>query len=121
MSNSLKERIISALLVGVIFFMFLCVMYKLFDYREDWLPYSLMWAISWSIGHFVSKTMAEATANESIIKVILFEALISFVVALVMSFITGVIISLSNWDYIVSNTCVPFAVSLLINNKWKRD
>lgn len=121
MSNSLKERIISALLVGVIFFMFLCVMYKLFDYREDWLPYSLMWAISWSIGHFVSKTMAEATADESIIKVIFYEVVILFVVALVMSFITGVIISLSNWDYVVSNTCIPFAVSLLVNNKWKRD
>ena len=121
MSSSLKERIISALLVGIILFMFCCVMYKFFAYREDWLPYSLMWAISWSIGHFVSKTMAETMADESIIKVILFEALILFVVALVMLFITGVIISLSNWDYVVSNTCVPFAVSLLINNKWERD
>ncbi len=119
MSSSLKERIISALSFGVIFFIFLCVMYKLFDYREDWLPFSLMWAISWSIGHFVSKTIAEETADESII--IFFEALISFVVALVMLFITRVIISLSNWDYVVSNTCAPFLVSLLINNKWKRD
>lgn len=121
MSNSLKERIIIALLVGVIFFIVLCVMYKLFDYREDWLPYSLMWAISWSIGHFVSKTMAEATADESIIKVIFYEVVILFVVALVMSLITGVIISLSNWYDVVYNTCIPFAVALLINNKWKRD
>lgn len=121
MSNSLKERIISALLVGVIFFMFLCVMYKLFDYREDWLPYSLMWTISWSIGFFVSETMAEATADESIIKVIFYEVVILFVVALVMSFITGVIISLSNWNYVVSNTCIPFAASLLINDKCERD
>lgn len=121
MSNSLKERVISALEVGIMLFMALCVIYKLFYYREDWFAFSLMWAISWTIGHFVSKSMAEVTADVGIIKVIFFEALISFVVALVMSFITGVIISLSNWDYVVSNTCVPFAVSLLINNKWKRD
>lgn len=121
MSSSLKKRIISALLIGVIIFMFLCVMNKLFVYREDWLPCSLMCAISWSIGQFVSKTIAEETIDESINFVIFFEALILFGVALVMAFITGVIIRLSNWDYVVSNTCIPFAVSLLINNKWKRD
>lgn len=120
MSNSLKKRIFTALLVGVIFFMFLCVIYKLLDYRDDWLTYSLMWAISWSIGLFVSETIAKAIADESIIKVIFYEVAISFVVALVMSFITGVIISLSNWDYVVSNTCIPFAAALLVNTKWKR-
>ena len=35
MSSSLKERIISALLVGVLFFMMLCITNKLIDYRED--------------------------------------------------------------------------------------
>lgn len=121
MSSSLKERIVNALLIGVSFFIYLSVIYKLFDYREDWLTFSIMWSISWAIGYFVSKTLAEVTADESIIKVILFEALISFVVALVMSFIIGVIIRLSNWDYVVSNICFPFTVSLLINNKWKKN
>ena len=118
MSNSLKKRIIIALLVGFILFMIFCVKNKLFDYREDWLIYSLMWSISSSIGYFVSKTIAKATSGKHLI---FFEALISFFVALVMLFIIGVILSLSNWDYIVSNTCIPFTVSLFINNIWKED
>lgn len=121
MSNSLKERIISTLLVSVTFFMANYIMYKLFDCREKWLTYSLMEAISWAIGDFVSRTISEVTANK--IKVILFEVLISFVVALVMLFITRVISSVSNWYWydIVLNIYVPFQVSLLINNRWKRD
>ncbi len=120
MSNSLKERIIIALVAGVTFFL-VSVTFILFDYKEDWFLCSLMGAISCSTAYFVSTTIAEARADESIIKLILYKALISFFVALVMSFITGVLISLSNWGYWVYNACVPFTVSLLVFNTWKKD
>lgn len=120
MSYSLKERIITALLLGVTSFMLLSVIYKLLFCSEDWLSISLMWAISYSLGFFVSKTMIEMTAKEGIIQVLLYEVVIILFVALVMSFIIGVIINLSNWDYVVINTCIPFAIALLTNNKWKR-
>ncbi len=127
MSNSLKKRITRALLVGGVCFMIICNMYKLFNYREDWFSVSLMWAISWSIAYFVSRTIAEAATiveaakGKKMISIIILEAVILFFVALVVTFITGVIIGLSNWDYVVSNTCFPFALSLLVHNEWIRD
>ncbi len=120
MSSSLKERIIGALFVGGLFFMMMCVLYKLVDYREDWLSYSAMWSISWAIGHFIAKTIA-LLENQGIGKLLLLEVIIVFLVVVVMAFIMGVIIELPTWKDIVCQTCIPLGASLLINNKWKRD
>lgn len=120
MSSSLKERIISALCVGGLLFIMLCVIYKLFNYREDWLSYSATWAIFWAIGHFVAKSIA-LLDETSIGKILLLEAIIVFLVAMFMAFIFGVIIELPTWKDLIADTCIPFGAALLINNKWKRD
>lgn len=117
MSKSLKKLLVKALLLGAIFFMGLSVYYKLFDYKEGWFTYSLMMSVSWAIGYFVSKTISE-NMNKGIIEVIFVEVVISFCVIVVMLFIIGVIISLPHWKYVFANTCVPFVISLLLNNKW---
>ena len=118
MSSSLKERIIIALLMGVLCFMSLCVAYKLLFYREDWLLCSLISAISYSIGYFLSETIAQEIVDASMKDVIHIEILIASVVTVVISFITGIILNLSDWYSIVLDTCIPFILSLLINNKY---
>ena len=121
MSSSLKERIISALLVGVLFFMMLCITNKLIDYREDWLSYSAMWAICWAIGHFVGESFSLILTDESIGKILIYELALIFCLGLIVAFIVGILMNLPTWKDTLANICIPFAVAFLINTKWKRN
>ena len=119
MSSSLKERIISALLVGVSFFIVLCIMNKLIHYSKDWLFYSAMWAICWAIGHFVGKSFSLILTDESIWKILIFELALIFCLGVLVAFIVGILMNLPTWQDIVANICFPFAVAFLISTKWK--
>ena len=121
MSSSLKERIINALLVGVLLFMISCIKNKFIDYREDWLSYSAMWAICWAIGHFVGTSFSLTLTDESIWEILIYElALISFL-GVIVAFIVGILMNLPTWKYTLANICLPFAAAFLINTKWKRN
>lgn len=121
MSSSLKERIINALLVGVLFFMTLCVISNLIFYREDWLSYSAMWAICWAIGHFVGNSFSLILTDESVMKILIYELALIFLLGVIVAFIVGILMNLPTWKDILANTCIPFAVAFLINTKWKRN
>lgn len=120
MSSSLKDRIIKALVLFVTDFIFFSVLSKLFVYREDWLICSIMWSVSWAVGMYAADTLTATTKEKSIIEKICYRGIISTAVTLLMLFITGVVIGLTNWNYIVSNTCVHFGVSLFING-WQEE
>ena len=119
MRTSLKERIFSALFVGVLLFMVECVMYKLFLDRSNWLAHSAIWSTAWAVGHFVGKTMTNL--EERLWKIVLFELLIVFLVFILLAFIFGVICNMASWLDLVSTITVSFGVSTIINNKWIRD
>lgn len=119
MRTSLKERIISSLFVGVFLFITLCVIHKLFIGKADWLSYSLVWSIAWTIGHFVSKTIT--TMEESIWKILGYDLIIIVVAFILLAFVLGVLCDMASWGETVSNIMVSFGMSMIVNNKWIRD
>ena len=121
MSSSLKERIISALFVGVFLFMMLCIANKLIDYREDWLSYSAMWAICWAIGDFVGTSFSLILTDESIWEILIYKLALIFCLGVIVTFIVGILMNLPTWKDILTNICLPFAVAFLINTKRKRN
>lgn len=119
MRTSVKERIFSALFVGVSLFIIECVLYKLFLHRSDWLTRSAIWATAWAAGHFVGKTMTNA--EERLRKIVLLELLIIFLVFILLAFIFSVICNMMSWLELVSTITTAFGVSTIVNTKWIRD
>lgn len=78
-----------------------------------------MVSITHLIGYNISNAITDALAKDGmkkkdILKIaLIFDAIILCFVVSLMTFILGVIINLSNWYYIVFDTCFPFALSLL--------
>lgn len=119
MRNSWKERIISALAIGIFVFISECIISKLFESRDDWLSYSIIWSISWAVGYFISKTIT--TMDESLWKIIGVDLVIIFFAFIILTFVLGVVCDMTNWGKIVSDIIASFGMSMIINNKWKRD
>ncbi len=112
MSNSLKKRIVNALLVCGFTFMLCSVFFKLIRHTETCLPYSIMWAIFYSEGYFVAKTVHYPVNKDK--RIIFYNpARIIFVLTIVIAFIVGVIFGLPNWKAILVNTCIPFGIALI--------
>lgn len=57
MSNSLKIRILDALVVALCSFIIFAIIYKEFLIKENWFSFSIIWSISWAVGRFVSKSI----------------------------------------------------------------
>lgn len=119
MRNSWKERIIGALSIGILIFMFECITSKLFKGRDDWLSYSIICSISWAVGYFISKTIT--TTDESLWKIIFVDLFIIFFAFIILTFVLGVVCDMTNWSKIVSDIIFSFGMSMIISNEWKRD
>lgn len=116
MSRSLKRRIFCSLVCGGVYFNLLFFI-GLLSRNEDWRIYAIIWSISLTIGWIVSAIIEEKIANEN--KIIFFKLVILFTVILIILFVTRVILSLSNWDYIVLNISIPFTFAIWLT-KWKK-
>ena len=120
MSSSLKRRIGEALLFLVILFMVISIDCKLLLQKEDWLSYSIIWSICWTLGRFVAKSIA-TMVDKGIGYFLLVDLVIIFLVLIVVTFIFGVVISFPTWKEIISKTVIPFGIALVTNNNWKKD
>lgn len=124
MSNSLKVRIIFTLLLGSSTFLIFYILHKLLLYSDNWFYHSIQWTFLWSAGFFIARTIAVKTKEHkstlnllvTMVIVIIVEIILSFLFILTMLFITKVMLSLSNWNYVFSNICFPFVESLFISN-----
>lgn len=119
MRTSWKKRIFGAVCLGILVFIFECVLNKLFECREDWLSYSLIWSISWAVGYFISKTIT--TMDERLWKIIGIDLIIIFLASMILAFVLGVVCDMANWGEIVGNIIASFGISMIIYNKWVRD
>lgn len=116
MRSSLKRRIVSSLSTGVLAFIPLCVMYKFFLCKTQWLLYSVIWSIAWMVGHFVSKTLA--TIEESVWKRLGIDCVIILLIFLSMAFIFNVVCGMADWPDIVYVITFSFGISTIFNNQF---
>lgn len=119
MRTNVKERIISSLITGVIIFMALCVAYKLFTGKEDWLSYSIIWSSAWTIGLFISKTIVDTFLDESIWMIIKIDLAIILVVFILVAFVLGVVCDMANCKKNIADITISFALSMLTNIRRK--
>lgn len=113
MSNRLGKffkHISSALVEGVLFFITLSVMFKLFMKIEEWLLASLIWSISWVLGSLMAKLILYINQNTRGIW-IFHSALIALVFVL-LAFVLGVILNYPDWAELVSYITFPFGISV---------
>lgn len=117
MSSSLKKRIISTLLITVFNFLSSCVIWKLFYYKENWLELSLIYSITWGIGHFLRKMMNEheefKILGDAYNRV---EAKLILIVCcgFLVLFFGGVILEISNIYIITAYIVITLTISLFI-------
>ena len=119
MSRRLKRRIFCSLVCGGVAFNLLFFV-GLLSRNEDLRIYAIIWSISLTIGWIVSAIVEEKTANENENKIIFLKLVILFTVILIILFVTRVILSLSNWDYIFLNISIPFTFAIWLT-KWKNN
>ena len=118
MSNSLMKRILDALGFAVVNFIIFSVMYKLFLYREDWLSFSIVWSISWTVGRFVTQSIA--ILEKGVWFNIITDVVIIVIVFILGAFIMGVLLNIAQWKDILASTLVPFGLGLIITNVFKK-
>lgn len=111
MSNSLKISISRALLEGVMFFTFFTIMYKELYYRQDWLQTSTICSACWVLG-CITNILLSLVKNVSIILRVVYEVII------IISISKAVILLINFFpcEYEITNTVIPFVVSLFIWN-----
>ena len=68
MSSSLKKRIVLAVIYGIIVFVIISIIYKFKMAYENWLLYSLCWAIPFVIGLLTPKTLGEKGESMLVIR-----------------------------------------------------
>ena len=117
MSNSLMKRILDALEFAVEIFIIFSVMCKLFLYREDWLSFSIVWSISWTVGRFVAQSIA--ILEKGVWFNIITDVVIIVIVFILGAFIIGVLLNIAQWKDIFNSTLVPFGSGLIITNVFK--
>ena len=118
MSNSLMKRILDALGFAVVNFIIFSVMYKLFLYREDWLSFSIVWSISWTVGRFVIQSIA--ILEKGVWFNIITDVVIIVIVFILGAFIMGVLLNIAQWKDILASVLVPFGSGLIITNVFKK-
>ena len=119
MSNRCKERIFESILISVVIFMVMSIVGKLLVPREGWLLHSILWSISWGVGHFWGEFFA-TELNEGIGRILFIDIVFILIVLIVVTFIIGVVISLPIWKKIISETVAPFGIALVLNSIWKK-
>ncbi len=111
MSSRLKKRIIESLKFAVSLFMVFAIIHKFFLPREDWLAFSIIWSISWTVGRFTSQcinTLKKSKCSNLLITVrIIVDAILV---------IMGVFLEVTAWKEIVINIIIPFDIALILNN-----
>ncbi len=118
MSNSLMKRILDALGFAVVNFIIFSVMYKLFLYREDWLSFSIVWSISWTVGRFVTQSIA--ILEKGVWFNIITDVVIIVIVFILGAFIMGVLLNIAQWKDILASILVPLGSGLIITNVFKK-
>ena len=113
MSSSFKRRVIKALIYGSVMFMLVSIMSKLVVHEEKWLTITIVSVTFYTIGIFVTKSIKEILAYEYI----LYEndILLGIFFVVLMTFITGVLLSLENWFSIDIYTSVSFVITLIFD------
>lgn len=111
MSKSYKKRIAKTIRAGIWLFMSLCIFYKLLFYSEDWLLDPIVITISFSSGYFVSRTIKEEKLyKNNKEKIFYYEANWLVWIAIIITFITVVILSVPNWYSKVIGACGVFVL-----------
>lgn len=118
MSNSLMKRIFDALFFAVWTFIVYIVIFKLFLHREDWLSSSMVLSISVAIGYFVAQNIA--TLEKGIRFNIMIDVVIIVTVFILGAFVMSVLLDIAEWNAILANALVPFGVSLIATNTFKK-
>lgn len=115
--STLKEKVISSLIVFPIVFITLLILAKLFGGTNNVLLDSIIVSISLIIGRFISISLTEIfDLQESVaLKVCL-----AMVITLYTLFDIVVILNLKDWAHYVLYICIPFYVSLIMNNRCVR-
>ena len=109
MSKSYKKRIAKTIRAGIWFFMSLCIFYKLLFYGEDWLLDPIVITISFSSSYFVSRTIKEEKSyKDNKEKIFYYEANWLVGIAIIITFIAVVILSVPNWYSKVIKALVGF-------------
>ena len=107
---TLKRRICEGLLLFVCMCIILCIIYKFLLVREDWLSYSIMWSISWSVGVFLGRLFQKKYRIGYLIIINISIILIAFSVE---ALVFRVILDMSTWKEIICETLFPFGLSLI--------
>ena len=112
MSNTLKNRFLVSLGIVVCSVFILYFICKVQLHREDWLSYTIAWSIFVAIGYFISQSI-ETLEQKQWKKFV--ECLAIIVVSyLVVVFIIGVLVKLSNWELIIGKTVLPMNASIFV-------
>ncbi len=119
MSSRLKERIIESLGFAVTNFMVFAIIYKFFLPREDWLAFSIIWSISWTVGRFTSQCIG--TLKKSRWSNLLIDVGIIVAEIIVTIFIMGVVLEVTAWKEILMNIVIPFGIALILNNTFMKN
>ncbi|MCI8411538.1 MAG: hypothetical protein HFJ40_03705 [Clostridia bacterium] len=118
MSSRLTKRIIKSSRLAVTNFMFIAIFYKFFPPREDWLTSSIIWSISWAVGHFTSQCISTLKNSRRSNLLIDVEIIVAEIIAII--FLIGAVIGLTleviAWKEILMNTVMPFGIVFTLNN-----
>jgi len=117
MSSSFKRRVIKALIYGSVMFMWISVMSKLVFQEEKWLTISIVSVTFYTIGIFVTESIKETLAYENILYGN--DLLLGIFFILLMTFITGVLLSLENWFSIDGYASSSFLITLIFDMHYK--
>ena len=105
MSKDWRKWLFVSVRYAIAFFITDCVVFKLLMGQTNWLEISIIWSISYSLGHFVGKSFRLTFANSFTITVSIF---------VVFAFLFGVVLDMQDWYKIDVALSSPFICAMYL-------
>ena len=105
MSKDWRKWLFVSVRYAIALFITNCVIYKLLMGQTNWLEMSIIWSISYSLGHFVGKSFRLTFVNS-------FTITVSILV--IFAFLFGVVLDMQDWYKIDVALSFPFIVAMYL-------
>ena len=105
MSKDWRLWLVKSIFYAIALFIVECVIFKLLIGQSNWLEMSIIWSISFALGHFVGKSF-RPTFGEA------FTITISILV--IFAFLFGVVLDMQDWYIIDVKLSSPFIMAMYL-------
>ena len=103
MSKDWRWWLVKSIFYAIALFIVDCVIFKLLIGLSNWLEMSIIWSISFSLGHFVGKSFRLTFVKALTITVS---------ILVIFAFLFGVVLDMQDWYIIVSKLSAPFIMAM---------